>query len=101
MSGALGYLEFAVAGALAVNGVPHLVKGLTGERFHTPWAQPRGTGMSSPLENFLWGAGNLGAAALLYRHVSGEVLPYGRSVMAIAFLAAGSGLALLFGKRRG
>lgn len=101
MNAVLGYPLFALAGAFAVNGIPHLVKGLSGERFYTPWARPRGTGMSSPIENFLWGAANLGAAALIYRPVSGAALPHGRLVMGAAFLALGCGLAMLFGRRQG
>jgi hypothetical protein len=47
--------EFA-AGALLVNAVPHTVKGLCGERFPTPFANPPGVGLSSPTENVAWGA---------------------------------------------
>jgi hypothetical protein len=50
--------EFA-AGALLVNAVPHTVKGLSGERFPTPFANPPGVGLSSPTENVAWGAVDL------------------------------------------
>lgn len=46
-------------GALLCNGIPHLVAGLQGSRFPTPFAKPRGVGESSPLINFIWGFANL------------------------------------------
>lgn len=56
-----------VAGALLVNAVPHTVKGLTGERFPTPFANPPGVGLSSPVENIAWGATNLVVGRALLR----------------------------------
>jgi hypothetical protein len=47
------------AGAFLCNSIPHLVCGLMGEPFPTPFAKPRGVGNSSPLTNFLWGMFNL------------------------------------------
>lgn len=47
------------AGAFLCNCVPHLVTGLQGSRFPTPFAKPRGVGRSSALVNFVWGAANL------------------------------------------
>ncbi|MFE7744749.1 hypothetical protein [Nocardia sp. NPDC057455] len=55
------------AGALLVNAVPHTVKGLTGERFPTPFANPPGVGLSSPIENTAWGAVNLVVGSALLR----------------------------------
>ena len=46
-------------GALLCNCIPHLVTGLQGLRFVTPFARPRGFAESSPLVNFIWGAANL------------------------------------------
>lgn len=45
-------------GALLCNCIPHLVAGLQGSKFPTPFATPRGVGESSPLINFIWGAAN-------------------------------------------
>lgn len=47
------------AGAFLCNGIPHLVCGLQGSPFPTPFARPRGIGDSPPLVNFLWGLFNL------------------------------------------
>ncbi|MGK8523868.1 hypothetical protein ACRS6B_21025 [Nocardia asteroides] len=55
------------AGALLVNAVPHSVKGLTGERFPTPFASPPGAGLSSPVHNIAWGAINLLVGGALLR----------------------------------
>ncbi|WP_063053115.1 hypothetical protein [Nocardia arthritidis] len=55
------------AGALLVNAVPHTVKGLSGERFPTPFANPPGVGLSSPTENIAWGAVNLVVGSALLR----------------------------------
>lgn len=57
------------AGAFLCNCIPHLVAGLLGEPFPSPFATPRGVGDSPPLVNFLWGAGNLIVGlALMTRH---------------------------------
>ena len=55
----MGYVAVFFAGALLCNCLPHLACGLSGAPFPTPFAKPRGVGNSSPLVNFLWGAGNL------------------------------------------
>ncbi len=51
-------LQF-LAGAFLCNCIPHLVCGLQGSPFPTPFAKPRGIGDSPPLINFLWGFFNL------------------------------------------
>jgi hypothetical protein len=57
------------AGAFLCNCIPHLSAGLQGVPFPTPFAKPRGVGNSSPLLNFLWGAGNVVAGlAILANH---------------------------------
>ena len=56
---ALRFLALFLAGAFLCNALPHLVSGLRGEIFPTPFAKPRGRGPSSPLVNFLWGLFNL------------------------------------------
>ena len=63
------YVAYFVAGAFLVNSVPHLVNGLSGRRFPTPFASPPGQGESSPTVNVLWGALNLVVGYLLVLHV--------------------------------
>lgn len=54
-----------LAGAFLVNGIPHLVNGVSGRAFPTPFAKPPGRGLSSPLVNVLWAAANFVAGDLL------------------------------------
>ena len=53
------YVALFFAGAFLCNAVPHLVAGLQGQPFPTPFARPRGIGNSPPVVNFLWGLFNL------------------------------------------
>ncbi len=53
------------AGALAVNGVPHLARGLCGKPFPTPFASPPARGLSPPVVNAVWGVVNGAAAGLI------------------------------------
>ncbi|MBS0521677.1 MAG: hypothetical protein JSR90_23480 [Proteobacteria bacterium] len=53
------HIALLFAGALLCNCIPHLVSGLQGRPFPTPFATPRGIGDSPPMVNFLWGALNL------------------------------------------
>lgn len=53
------------AGALAVNAVPHLVRGLCGKPFPTPFASPPARGLSHPVLNAVWGVANAAAAGLI------------------------------------
>jgi hypothetical protein len=64
-----GYPSVFVAGAFLCNAVPHLVAGVQGNLFPTPFATPRGIGDSSSGINFLWGFANFVAGTiLLSRH---------------------------------
>jgi hypothetical protein len=87
------------AGAFLCNCIPHLVAGLQGAPFPTPFAKPRGVGNSSPLVNFLWGAFNLAAGVGLLS-ASPITIELGTPcyVFAAGFLALGAYLAVRFGK---
>lgn len=54
----MNYVAFFFAGAFLCNCVPHLVCGLQGTPFPSPFAKPPGIGNSSPLVNFFWGTLN-------------------------------------------
>src|ERR1700744_4788233 len=58
-----------IAGAFAANAVPHLVQGMSGNRFQTPFASPPGVGESSALVNVIWGAANVAIAGALLHYV--------------------------------
>lgn len=63
------YLSWFVAGAFLMNAVPHIVQGICGNRFQTPFASPRGVGESSAVANVIWGLINVAAGGALL-HVS-------------------------------
>jgi hypothetical protein len=53
------YIALFFARVFLTNVVPHFVNGITGHTFPTPFADPHGRGLSSPLTNFLWAFINL------------------------------------------
>jgi hypothetical protein len=97
----MNFVVLLLAGALLCNCLPHLASGLQGAPFPTPFAKPRGVGLSPPLVNFFWGSFNLfvGCAILVC-----SPLPLAPSLGLLAFLvgflALGTYLALHFGKVR-
>ncbi len=60
------YLECFFAGAFLANVVPHFVQGISGNRFPTPFANPPGKGLSSPVVNTAWALLNLVVGAILF-----------------------------------
>jgi len=61
------YVACFFAGMFLTNVVPHFVHGVSGDRFPTPFANPRGKGLSSPTLNVLWALFNLVVGYLLVR----------------------------------
>ena len=59
------YIAWFFAGAFFTNAVPHIVQGVCGNRFPTPFASPPGRGNSSPEINVLWGFFNVAAGGVL------------------------------------
>lgn len=57
MSG-LHLVSYFFGGVFLANAVPHLVSGMTGRAFQSPFAKPPGQGLSSSTVNVLWGAFN-------------------------------------------
>lgn len=55
-------LAQAFGGACLINAIPHLISGLTGKLFPSPFSSPIGVGPSSPVVNVLWGYANLALA---------------------------------------
>jgi hypothetical protein len=45
--------------------VPHIVNGISGRAFQSPFAKPPGEGLSSSVVNVLWGFFNLAVAYVL------------------------------------
>jgi len=59
------YISYFFGGAFLFNAIPHLVSGITGHPFQSPFASPPGEGLSSATVNVLWGSLNLVIAYLL------------------------------------
>ena len=96
------FIALFFAGAFLCNAIPHVVAGLQGMPFPSPFATPRGVGNSSPLINFLWGTFNVcvGVGLLAYHPV--VVGPNLDCLTLLAgALALGCYLALHFGRVRG
>lgn len=61
------YLAAFWAGMFLSNSVPHLIKGVSGDFFPTPFAKPPGKGLSSPIVNVTWALFNLAVTGLLFK----------------------------------
>jgi len=62
---ALHLFSYFWGGAFLANALPHLVAGMQGRAFQSPFAKPPGEGLSSARVNVLWGFANLVIAYLL------------------------------------
>ncbi|MFN3974101.1 MAG: hypothetical protein ACK4K2_02320 [Dehalococcoidia bacterium] len=91
-----------LGGAFLANAIPHLVRGLTGEKFPTPFAKPPGVGESPPWVNALWGLVNLGAGYALVFGAGALSMGFTRSALmvAIGFAVTSLALARYFGRVR-
>jgi hypothetical protein len=65
----IALVAYFFGGAFFFNAVPHLVSGLMGRPFQSPFAKPPGEGLSSSTVNVLWGFFNLLLAYLLIGRV--------------------------------
>ena len=59
------YISYFFGGMFLSNAVPHLVSGVMGRPFQSPFATPHGEGLSSSTLNVLWGAFNIAIGYLL------------------------------------
>ena len=53
------YIAAFFAGAFLANVVPHFIHGVSGDPFPSPFSNPPGKGLSSPLVNVLWACLNM------------------------------------------
>jgi hypothetical protein len=61
------YVACFFAGFFLANLVPHFIHGISGDSFPSPFANPPGKGLSSPLVNTLWALLNGVIGYLLFR----------------------------------
>ena len=99
----LDLLPYFAGGALLANAVPHVVSGLLGRSFQTPFAKPPGRGLSSATVNLLWGFANLVTGYVLVCRVGAFDAHHTADVAALGSgaLLLGLGLARHFGRLNG
>jgi hypothetical protein len=88
-------LSYLFGGAFLANAVPHVVSGVMGKPFQSPFASPPGEGLSSSTVNVLWGFCNIVLGYLLVFRVgdfhvrnSLDVLACGVGAFLIALFSA-------------
>ncbi len=78
------YVAAFFAGAFLANTVPHFVHGISGNKFPSPFSNPPGKGLSSPLVNTLWACFNLLIGYILLR--ASEVSPDNKFLLLVFFM---------------
>jgi hypothetical protein len=61
--------SYFVGGAFLANAIPHIVAGIMGRAFQSPFATPRGEGLSSSTVNVVWGFFNVAVGYVLVLRV--------------------------------
>lgn len=91
----LSLVSYVFGGAFLANAVPHVVSGVMGRAFQTPFAKPPGQGLSSSTINVLWGFCNLVVGYVLVCRIddfslkdTSDVVALGLGALAIALLSA-------------
>jgi hypothetical protein len=97
------YAAWFFGGAFLTNAVPHFVSGVMGRPFQSPFAKPRGEGLSSSTVNVLWGFFNLAVGYVLLCRVGDFDLRSTDHVVAsgLGVLLMGVITARLFGRFHG
>jgi hypothetical protein len=89
----LHLVSYFFGGMFLANAIPHLVSGMMGRPFQSPFAKPPGKGLSSSTVNVLWGFFNAVAGYLLVVRVGSFEL---RSTSDVVALGVGALLISLF-----
>jgi hypothetical protein len=96
------YLFHFAGGLVFANGLPHFLHGISGEKFQSPFANPPGKGLSSPLLNVVWGFANFVIGyALVMLHAQSPRDTLDIAAIGLGVLAAGLFLGAHFGKVKG
>jgi hypothetical protein len=89
------YVSYFFGGAFLANTLPHLINGISGRKFQSPFAKPPGQGLSSSTVNVLWGLFNLAVAWFLIFRVGSfnlqsvhQVLPVGAGMLIMSVMMA-------------
>src|ERR1700726_860673 len=96
-------VSYFFGGAFLANTIPHLVSGVMGRPFQSPFAKPPGEGLSSSTVNVLWGFFNLVVGYVLICRIGNFDLQATDQVVAagLGALLASIGLARRFGRFHG
>jgi hypothetical protein len=89
-------VSYFFGGIFLANAIPHLVSGMMGRPFQSPFAKPPGKGLSSSTVNVLWGFFNAAIGYLLVLRVGHFDL---RSTSNVLVLALGALLISLLSAR--
>ena len=92
----LSLLSYVLGGAFLANAVPHVVSGVMGKPFQSPFAKPPGEGLSSSTVNVLWGFLNLVVGYVLVCRIGDFEL---RDTFDVVALGAGAFVIALFSAR--
>lgn len=91
----LHLLSYFFGGAFLANAIPHAVSGMMGRPFQSPFAKPRGEGLSSSTVNALWGFFNVAVGYVLVCRVgdfdvkdTGDVVAFGAGALLLALFSA-------------
>jgi hypothetical protein len=91
----LSLLSYFFGGAFLANAIPHVVSGMMGRPFQSPFARPPGEGLSSSTVNVLWGFFNIVIGYLLVCRVgdfelrnTGDVVAFGAGAFLISLFLA-------------
>lgn len=96
-------VSYFFGGVFLTNAVPHFVSGVMGRPFQSPFAKPRGVGLSSSTVNVLWGFFNIVVGYALICRVGDFDLRNTETAVAIGLgvLLFGVVTARLFGRFHG
>ena len=81
------YVAYFFGGAFLANTIPHLMIGISGGAFQSPFASPPGQGLSSATVNVLWGMFNLVVAYVLVARVGRFDLRQTRHMVVLGLVA--------------
>jgi hypothetical protein len=97
------FVAYFFGGAFLSNTLPHLINGISGSSFQSPFASPPGKGLSSSTVNVLWGFFNLAVAYVLvcrvgcfYLRNNWHVVVFGAGFLCMSLMSART-----FGKLHG
>ncbi|HEY0264298.1 MAG TPA: hypothetical protein VGC07_07225 [Granulicella sp.] len=91
----LWLVSYFFGGAFTANTIPHLVAGMMGRPFQSPFAKPPGKGLSSSTINVIWGFFNaligyvlLARVGAFHPRATSHILAFGLGALFISIFSA-------------